>query len=80
MTKQRNKRPPAAVEDRNLRPEGTGGLSANDDGGAGRGDGLFVGNTATVTLNQVYFAGDHATGGAGGASNSGGAGFHAGGA
>jgi hypothetical protein len=54
---------------------GAGGSSPNQagGGGAGLGGGLFVGNTATVTLNQVYFANNKAVGGAGGTDISGGA-------
>ena len=47
---------------------GYGGTAAGG-GGAGLGGGLFVGKTGTVTLNQVYFSGDKAIGGAGGGSD-----------
>ncbi|HEY1936170.1 MAG TPA: Hint domain-containing protein [Acetobacteraceae bacterium] len=50
---------------------GAGGYggTAPGGGGAGLGGGLFVGKTGTVTLNQVYFSGDKAVGGAGGGSD-----------
>ncbi len=62
---------------------GAGGYggSQGGGGGAGLGGGLFIGNTGTVTLNQVYFTADKAAGGAGGASGGGmvGGGYGAGG-
>ena len=45
----------------------TGGIGQGGGGGAGLGGGLFVGSTATVTLNNAKFTNDSARGGAGGA-------------
>jgi hypothetical protein len=55
---------------------GAGGSAGNfaGGGGAGLGGGLLIGATGTVTLNQVYFSGDAAIGGAGGGSDGGGPG------
>jgi hypothetical protein len=48
--------------------------SAGGGGGAGLGGGLFVASAGTVTLSAVAFAGDSATGGAGGVPAGGSAG------
>ena len=58
---------------------GGAGDSGGGGGGAGLGGGLFIGPTGTVTLNQVYFSGNKAVGGAGGSVVGGGGGLYGGG-
>jgi autotransporter-associated beta strand protein len=55
----------------NAQALGGAGGSGGGGGGAGLGGGLFVASGASVTLTDVNFSGDRATGGAGGASGQG---------
>jgi uncharacterized protein with beta-barrel porin domain len=50
---------------------GASGVAGGGGGGLGAGGGLFVNNTASVTLTNVAFTNNAAAGGAGGASGSG---------